>query len=199
MASHVALEEAGAEFELRQINIFAGEHLTPEYLVINPRARVPALQIDDGTVIVENVAILSWIARSYPAARLMGESVLDQARCISLAAWLASTVHTAFGRVVRPERFADDEASQAAVQAKAKAAYWDGLQEIDRLLEGRDWLVGDGFTVCDPYALVFYGWAPELSLPVETLGNYTALKDRVLARPAARRALEREQSALLSM
>ena len=199
MASHVALEEAGAQFEPRVINIFNGEHMTPEYKAINPRSKVPALRIDDGSILVESTAILGWVARAHPDKVLLGKTEADQAQAPSLCSWLSSTVHPAFARFVRPERFAGDEESQTAVRAKAKETYWDSLLEVDRMLAGRPWLMGDDFTLCDPYALVFYGWAPELELPIGELKNYAAMKDSLLARPLARKALERENSRLLTM
>lgn len=169
MASHVALEEAGAEYETRLIDIFQGEHLAPEYKSINPRSNVPTLQFDDDSILVETPAILNWVARTYPDMHLIGQNELDQARCLSICSWLASTVHPAFSRFVRPGRFAGDPASQAAVKASAREKYWESLQEIDRMLVGKAWLMGSHFTLCDPYALVFYGWAPELDLPVGEL------------------------------
>ena len=199
MASHVALEEAGAEFEARRINIFAGEHLTPEYRKINPRAKVPALQFEDGGVLVESPAILSWIGRTHPDKHLLGRNEADQAGCLAVCSWLASTVHPAFGRFVRPERFAGDPASQTAVRESARQAYWQSLQEIDGMLAARPWLMGSDFSLCDPYALVFYAWGLELELPVDELENCTAMKNRLLERPLARRALEREDSRLLTM
>ena len=199
MAAHVALEEAGADYDPRVVDIFKGEHMTPEYKKINPRSKVPALQFDDGRILVESTAILTWVARAHPDRNLLGQSEFEQARCISICSWLSSTVHPAFARFVRPERFAGDKDSQTAVQAMAKETYWESLQEIDRMLGNQSWLMASGFTVCDPYALVFYGWAPELELPVNELTNYTAMKDRLLARPAARKALEREKSSLLTM
>ena len=199
MASHVALEEAGAEFEARRIDIFQGEHLTPEYRKINPRSKVPTLQFDDGGTLVESPAILNWIARAYPEKNLLGRAELDQARSLSICSWLASTVHPAFARFVRPERFAEDEASQTAVRNSARKTYWESLRELDRMLGDRPWLMGDDFTVSDPYALVFYGWAPILDLPAAELKNITAMRDRMIERPMARKALEREDSSLLSM
>ena len=199
MASHVVLEEAGAAFEARVVDIFKGEHLSPEYKKINPRSKVPTLQFDDGTTLVESPAILNWIARTYPDGQLLGGTELDRARCLSICSWLASTVHLAFGRFVRPERFAADEASQAAVRDSARTTYWESLQEIDRMLGDGPWLMGSGFTVCDPYALVFYGWAPILDLPAADLKKVAGMKDRLLDRPLARRALERENSPLLAM
>lgn len=199
MASHVGLEEAGVTFEAHHVNIFEGEHLTPAYKKINPRSKVPALRFDDGSVLTETPAILSWIGRTHPDRKLLGRTELDQARCISICSWLASTVHPAFGRFVRPERFASDESSQADVQASAKETYWQSLQEIDRMLADQTWLMGADFTLADPYALVFYGWGAELELPVNALKNVTAMKDRLLERPIARKVLERENSVLLTM
>jgi glutathione S-transferase len=199
MASHVVLEEAGVEYCAHRVDIFSGEHMEPAYKLINPRSKLPALQLDDGNVLVESTAILTWIARTHPDKPLLGMTEFDQARCISICSWLSSTVHPAFARIVRPDRFADDKQSQAALQKKAKATYWELLQEIDQMLADKPWLMGDHFTVCDPYALVFLSWAPELELPYGELKNYIAMKDRVLARPLARKALEREENRLLTM
>ncbi len=198
MASHIGLEESGAGYEPRLVRLAKGEHLTPEYKRINPRSKVPALQFDDGSVLVENTAILTWAARAHPDRNLLPKDERDQARCISLCVWLSNTVHPAFGRWLRPERIAEDEASRPAVKAGGKAAFWAGLQEIDGMLAGRTWLMGDQYTICDPYALVFYGWGPRLELPVAELKNYSAMKDRLLQRPAVRAVLQREESPLLA-
>ena len=72
------------------------------------------------------------------------------------------------------------------------------LKEIDGILAGKQWILGDRFSVVDGYALVFYGWGKRIGLPVEELKNYTAWKDRMLARPAVRRVLEREQNVLVA-
>jgi glutathione S-transferase len=65
------------------------------------------------------------------------------------------------------------------------------------MLEGREWIMGNAFSVADGYALVFYGWGVRANLPMQDLANYTAWKDRMLKRPAVRRVLEREESVLL--
>lgn len=199
MASHVALEEAGAAFEAKKVDIFAGEHLKPEYRAINPRAKVPALRFDDGQVLVESTAILGWVGAAYPDNNLLGEDALERAQTIATCAWLASTVHPAFSRFVHPERVAAEVDGHAAIRAQAKESYWSYLKEIDARLADRPWIMGDDFTVADPYALVFYPWGRELGLPIGELANLAALKDRLIELPAARRALERENSVLLSM
>ncbi len=199
MASHVALEEAGASFEAKEVNIFANEHLKPDYLAINPRAKVPALRFDDGQVLLESTAILGWVGSAYPGSNLLGADALERARTLATCAWLSSTVHPAFSRFVRPERVTAEADGHAGVKARAKESFWNCLQEIDAMLADRPWIMGDRFTVADPYALVFYPWGRELGLPTGELANFAAMKDRLIGRPAARRALEREKSVLLSM
>ena len=192
MASHVALEEAGALFEAKKVNIFTGEHLKPEYRAINPRAKVPVLRFDDGQVLLESTAILGWVGTAYPGGNLLGATALDRARTVATCAWLSGTVHPAFSRFVHPERVTAEVDSHAAVKAHAKESFWSYLREIDTMLVDRPW-------IADPYALVFYPWRRELGLPIGELTNLAAMKNRLVERPAARRALERERSVLLSM
>ena len=199
MASHVALEEAGASFDAVQVDIFAGEHLEPEYRAISPGGRVPVLRFDDGRVLLESTAILGWAGTAYAEADLLGTDPLDRARTIAACAWFSSTVHPAFARFVHPERFVADVECHAALMARAKGSFWTYLCEIDARLTNQEWIMGEHFTVADPYALVFYPWGRELDLPVDELPGFTAMKNRLIARPAARRALEREKSVLLSI
>ena len=197
MASHVALQEAGAIFEAKEVNIFAGEHDKPGYLAINPRGKVPALRFADGRVLFESTAILGWVGTAYPDSNLLGADPVERARTIAMCAWLSSTVHPAFGRFVRPERLIADPSAHPALKSQAKTAFWNSLLEMDATLAGRPWIMGDQFTVADPYALVFYSWGSELDLAVTKLVNLTAMKNRLIGRPAARRALEREKSVLM--
>ena len=198
MASHITIEETGAPYEAKQILLAKGEQKTPEYLAINPRGKVPALRVDD-QVLTENVAILYYLAKRFPEAKLLPGDLLAEARCVSTMAWLSNTVHPGFTRVFRPERFAAEESAHAAVKASGREAFWASLQEIDGLLKGKDWLAGSQYTVCDPYALVFYGWGLRIDLPVRELEAYTAWKDRMVQRPAVRKILEREKNPILEM
>lgn len=193
MAAHVALEETGTRYEAKSVNLRAGEQHDAAFRQINPRGEVPVLSVDD-KVITQSVAILSFIGRRFPDAQLLPEDAADEARCLAAMAWISSTVDPLFRRAARPERFVADEAARSAVKSAAKDAYWAKCQEIDASLSGKLWMIGS-YTVCDPYALVYYGWA--VGLPVAELTAYTNLKRRLLERPAVRRVLEREQSPLL--
>lgn len=195
-AAHIAIEETGAPYEARRVALRDGEQRSPAYLAINPRGQVPALSVDGG-VITENAAILAYLGRRYPSAELLPSDPVEEARCLAMLTWISNTVDKAFRQAARPERFVADETARPAVQESGRNAYWGHCQEIDALLEGRSWLIGDRYTVADPYALVYYGWGLRLKLPMQDLANYTRHKDRLLQRPAVRTVLEREDSPLL--
>ncbi len=196
MASHIALEETGAPYEEQAVALAKGEQMTEAYLKINPRGKVPALAVD-GAVLTENVAILTYLGMGFPSAKLLPRDAFEEVRCISTMAWLSNTVHPSFTHIFRPERFAADAATHAAIKETGRKAFWANLEEIDGLLKGKEWMMGGHYSVVDPYALVFYGWGKRIELPVKELANYTAWKDRMLQRPAVRRVLEREESVLL--
>jgi glutathione S-transferase len=199
MASHVALEEAGATFTTKKVNIFTSEQFKPDFKAINARSKVPALQFADGRVLLETTAILGWIGTQFPASDLLGYDALEKAKTIATCAWLSGTVHPTFKQFIHPEQVVEDKDLYAAVRAKAKETYWQYLKELDAMLVDRPWIRGEHFTVADPYALVFFPWGRELDLPITELVHLAAMKDRLIARPAARRALEREKSVLLKM
>jgi glutathione S-transferase len=197
MASHIALEEAGAEFTPRLVQFAKAEQQSPEYRdTVNPRGKVPALHTEDG-IITENVAILTYVARTFPDAKLLPTDTLGLVRCLSHMAYLSNAVHPTFTRIARTERFAKSEAAQQEIKSAAREAFWGLLQELDGIIDGHDWVMGDGYTACDPYTLVFYGWGMRIGLPVKELKSYTGFKERMVKRPAVHKVLEREQSMLL--
>lgn len=198
MASHITLEETGIAYETQPTLILRGDQQSEAYLKVNPRGKVPALQLEDGHVLTENIAILSYIAKNFVDAKLWPSSPVSEARAISTMGWFASMVHPAFTHFIRPERFTADAAGADRVKDQGKKTFWSCLQEIDQMLAGKAWVLGSQFTVCDPYALVFFGWGLRAELPMKDLKNYSALKDRLLKRPAVRKVLEREQSPILT-
>lgn len=199
MASHIGLEETGAPYEAKPVGLAQGEQTSAEYLKVNPRAKVPALQLDDdGGILTENVAILTWLARTFPDAHLLPTDPLGTAQALSHMAYLSNTVHPAFTHIMRPGRFATDEAAHENLKATGRENFWKLLQEIDGLLAGKQWVLGTQYSAADPYTLVFYGWGKRIGLPVQDLKNYTAFKDRIVQRPAVKKVLERERSPLLN-
>lgn len=167
--------------------------MTPEYLAINPRGRVPALAVD-GKVVTENTAILTWIATAFPEAGLLPDDTIERMRCIAQMAWFSNTPHIFQRAKFRPYRFVDKEEMFDDVRAKAVASYWECMQEIGDLIGDSEWMMGDSYTVVDPCGLVSYGWGTSNGMPMQQLASYTRHKDRMLERRAVQIVLEREKN-----
>ena len=191
LATPLALEESGLPYETQRLDLAAGDQRKPEYLKLNPRGRVPTLVVDDH-ILTENVGIMTYIAGGHPKANLWPRDTWHQAQAVATMAWLSNTVHTTFGHLIRAARYADDPAAQEAIKAKARTMYEEQLREIDRLLAGKKWSFDNRFTVVDGYLLVFYRWGNRQKMPVRSLANYSALMDRVLARPAVKKVMADE-------
>ena len=188
MASHIVLEESGEKYEPKRMDLAKGEQKTAEYMKIHPLGRVPALKLDDGSPLSENTAILPYLGKRFG---LWPTDPLKEAKALSIVGFFATTVHPAHGHIGRPERYTDDKAAFPGIQAKGKQSFHDYLKQIDALYAGREWL-SDQYSVLDPYAFVFYNWGVWRELPVAELANYTALKDRMVKRPAVQRVLADE-------
>jgi glutathione S-transferase len=193
LASHIGLEETGAAYEAKPILLAKGQQRTEEYRKINPRGKVPALSVD-GKILVENTAILTYLGRRFPEKRLMPTDPAEEARCIATMCWFSSIVHPSFQHSMRPERFAEGEAAQAAVKETGRKAFWANCQEIDTMFGGNNWIMGSEYTVVDPYALVFYGWGLRGGFPMKELSAYTAWQEGMMKRPTVKKSIESEQA-----
>ena len=183
MAAHIALEESGEKYEPKRMDLSKGEQKTPEYLKIHPLGRVPALKLDDGSPLTENTAILPFLGKRFG---LWPTDAVKEAQALSVIGFFAATVHPANAHVGRPERYTDDKSAFPGIQEKGKTSFFEYLKQIDALYAKRQWL-SDEYSVLDPYAFVFYTWAAKRGQPVAELKNYTAMKDRMLKRPAVQR------------
>ena len=182
LASHIALEETGGSYRAVETLLPKNQHQTPEYLAINPRGRVPALAVD-GKVIT-----------AFPDAELLPEDLVERMRCIAQMAWFSNTPHIFQRAKFRPYRFVDREDVYDDIRTKALSSYWECMQEIDALIGDNEWLMGDAYTVVDPYALVFYGWGTSNGLPMRDLASFTRHKGQMMERPAVRTVIEREKN-----
>jgi glutathione S-transferase len=191
LVAHIALAESGADYEVERIVLANGDHRRPEFLAINPHARVPALATD-GRVITENVAILNYLADLFGGdGSVPRGSALEAARCNELLGWFASSVHIGFAGVWRAERFTDDESAWPAIQSGGRAAVERFFEEIEGLCSGR-WIAGDRFTAADSYVATFYRWARRIELDTSKYPNMAALVRRVVERPAVAKAIADE-------
>lgn len=188
LAAHIVLEESGEKYELQRVDLTKGEQRTDAYLEINPLGRVPALRLDNGEPLAENTAILPYLGKRFG---LWPSDALTEAKALSIIGFIAASVHPAYAHMRRPERYASDAAAFPTIMETGRKTFQGYLEQIDRMLAGRDWLL-ERYSVLDPYALVFYSWAVRFELPVTQLVNYTAFRDRMLARPAVKRVVDDE-------
>ena len=158
--AHIALEDAGADFELVLTDTRAGQQRSPDYLAVNPKGRVPALETDRG-VLTETPAILAYIAQSHPEAQL---APLDDpfafARMQALIAFLSSSVSIAFAHHFRPERYTDQPSAHPAMATRAAQALHEHFSLLESQMRG-PWACGPGYTVADPYLFVMESWLDE--------------------------------------
>lgn len=189
LAPNVALQWAAAEYELALMQ--HGDQQRSEFLRINPMGKVPALVLDDGRTLTEALAILVWIAETYPEARLGGADPDGRYEINQWLSFMTSEVHaSAFGPHFAPQRFHPDEAQHGTVRATAHERLAGLYQELEKRLGGRAHPVGDRPTVADAYLFVLTLWSDMTPVSLGDLPGLKAFRERMEADAGVRRALE---------
>lgn len=193
LAPHIALNEAGADYEAIIVDTKSGEQREAPYLAINPKGRVPALATDRG-ILTEVPVLLGFIARSYPKANLAPEDMFAFFEMQSFNTYLASTIHITYAHLFRPERYADSDSAKADMRAKVAGSLATQLQLVeDRFADGREWVHGAQYTTSDPYLYVFTRWLDrEGAGGIARFPKLAAHRARAQQRPAVQKALEQE-------
>jgi glutathione S-transferase len=186
LSPHILLREAGLSFTPVRVDLKT--HTTEDgadFYAISAKGYVPALQLDDGSMLTEGVAIDLWIADQVPAAGLAPRDGMDRYRMIELLTFIATELHKNMGGLFVPGL---PDATRAMITQRLTAR----LGLIEQQLTGRTWLTGEQFTVADAYLFTVAGWAKWVKFdlsPWPTLGAYLG---RVAARPAVQAALKAE-------
>lgn len=189
LASHIALEEAGADFTAVRLDFSKNEQTKPDYLAINPKGRVPALVTDRGTL-TENVAILAYVAQRYPDAKLAPiNDPFAFADIQAFNSYLSSTVHVAHAHGRRGYRWASDQSSFDDMKRKLPESMGACLDLIEReMLEG-PWVMGETYTICDPYLFTIAEWIEGDGLDPKRFPKMHDHRTRMYERPAVKRTL----------
>jgi glutathione S-transferase len=196
MAPHAVLEEIGAPYTLKQVDISRDKPRDPEYLKLNPHGRVPTLVVDGKQSIYEAAAICMYLADRHPNADL-APAISDPRRGLyyQWLAYLTNTLQAEYLLYYYPERNTTNAAHAPEVKAKALeqlVAIWD---HIDRALAKRSYLLGDKLSACDLYLHMLYSWR-EPPMQLESGGrNVQRCTDLVAARPAVKRMLQQNEAA----
>jgi glutathione S-transferase len=192
-ASHIALREASADFELRLVDFGAEEQRTAAYRDINPKGRVPVLETDRGAL-TETPAILAYIAQSYPDAALAPlNDAFEFARMQAFNNYLCATVHVAHAHGRRPERWADDADAQAELRSKASGRVAECFELIENRFFTGPWVLGESYCVADAYLFTLTQWLRVNQIDSADFPQVHAHHNRMFERPAVREALAAEK------
>jgi glutathione S-transferase len=194
LAPHIALEETGDRFELSRVDLAGGQQNSDDYLRVNPKARVPALA-DGDWVLTEAPAILRYIAARYPSSGLWPWDPREEARCGEWLNWISSTVHVAAGYVRRSTRYASDPRAAEDVAATGRKTCRNLWETVEARIGDGPWLLGERYSVADPYLLVYWTWGRSPLLGYDMARDFprwTAHAHRLARRPAVQRAFASE-------
>ena len=194
LAPHIALEECGAQYQAVRIDFGKDEQKQPDYLAINPKARVPALVADQG-VLTETPAILAFIAQLHPEAALAPfDDAFAFARVQAFNSYLCSTVHVAHAHGRRGYRWVDDPAAIEAMRRKVPETVGACFSLMEREMFVGPWVMGDTYTICDPYLFTIATWLEADGVGPASFPRIHDHRQRMSRRPAAMRAIAQEQS-----
>lgn len=196
MAPHIVLEEIGQPFELILVDRTRGEHKSDDYLRLNPNGLIPVL-LDGDLVLYETAAICLHLVDTNPASGLAPAlGTTERAQFYKWLMWLTNTLQTSLIVYFYPERWVDTDNPSGAkqVQADAESKITTLLDQLEAQLHssGGPWLLGQRYTVLDPYALMLCRWTRGFAKSAREWPLLGAYLQRVLARPSVQRAIRAE-------
>ncbi len=187
---HILLEEAGLVFEAHLVNLLEGDQRSAEYLAINPKGTIPALERKEGAPLTDFQSIAWWIARAHPRRKLLPADLEGELKVLEVMNYAVGTIHgEGFTRIFTTDKFTPNEGAFDAVKARGREIVDEGFRLVDRWLEGREYVAGI-FSIAD--AAIFYTefWADRIEIPLAA--NCAAHYRRMLQRPAVRQVLMEE-------
>lgn len=187
LATHIAAKEEGLALDLERVDLKTHQtEYGEDYRQLNPKGYVPALELDDGSLLTENVAILVFIADQRPEAGLAPPcDSMERTRLVEWLAFLATELHKAFGPIFH---HGDD-----ILKAEARDTIEKWLRHVADQLAGRDFLMGEHFTVADAYLFVILRWCDIARIPLSKFPALASYRARIEARPAVQAAMREER------
>jgi glutathione S-transferase len=187
LSPHIVLLEAGLPFTLEKVDIAAKKTSDGgDYFAINSKGAVPALQLDDGHILTEGPAVVQYLADLKPESGLAPRAgTFERYQLMEILNYITSEVHKGFGPLFNPKAPADAKAS--AIAALGKKFDW-----LSGFLTGKNYLLGNNFTVADAYLFTVLSWSGHVGLDLSKWPVLTAYHSRVAQRPKVQEALRAE-------
>ena len=194
LATHIVLEEVGADYAVKRIDFASTQQRSPEYLKINPKGRMPALVTDKG-ILTETPAMLVYIAQSFPKTALapMDDPFLF-AQIQSFNSYLCSHLHVAHAHRMRGYRWveADDKHSIEAMQRKVPQSVGESFAMVEREMLKGPWVRGERYTICDPYLFTLAQWLEADGVDPRTIPRVIEHRQRMAERATVKKAIAQE-------
>jgi glutathione S-transferase len=185
LAPHIAAREAGLDLALEKVDLIAKKTASGrDYLSINPKGAVPALELDTGDVLTENAIVLQYLADKAPQSRLVVANGMAQWRFLELVNFIATELHKGFGPLWHHP---SAQVRETTIENLSKR-----FDILDRQLGDQPYLTGETFTIADAYAYAILNWTKIHKIDMRRWPRLIAFVDRVAARPAVQRALAEE-------
>ena len=189
---HCLLEETGAPYELRLVDVTKGQQYGPDFVAVNPKSKVPALNREEGGLLTEWPAIATWLALTNPEKGLLPADAEGMARTLESVDYVVASLHMqGFTRIFKPDHFSPNEADHPAIREKGRQIFEKGLANFNEKLGGSAYLGGDHPSIAD-YALFYIEFwrvmRKKLELPANLAGHYNRMRQR----PGVARALAQE-------
>jgi glutathione S-transferase len=177
------LQELGVEFEAIKINLLAGEASSPEFLRLNPAAKLPVL-VDGDQVLTESVAIVLYLAEKYPDGGLLPKNRTDRAQAYRWLLFTATELEQPLWRMARHGFLYPEEKRSPADIPLAREDFRPMVEVMDRHMQGRSYVVGDSATVADFVLAYTLDWANEEAL-LEDFPTLRQYMENMYRRPKA--------------
>lgn len=194
LATHIVLEEVGADYSTVRVDFATEQQKSPDYLKVNPKARVPALVTDQG-ILTETPAMLVYVAQRFPAARLaLMDDPFAFAQVQSFNSYLCSHLHVAHAHRMRGHRWVDpaDTAAIAAMQRKVPESVGGAFELIEREMLRGPWVMGEHYTICDPYLFTLAQWLELDGVDPARIPRVIDHRRRMSERPGVKKAIAEE-------
>ena len=192
LASHIALEDAGAKYELKRIDFGKTEQQSPAYLQVNPKGRVPAMVTTRG-ILTETPAMLAYIEQSFPQAALAPlDDLFAFGQLQAFNSYLCSSLHVAHAHRMRGYRWADKPASFADMQRKVPKSVGACFDIIETQMLRGPWVMGDAYTIADPYLITLAQWLEDDGVDPVRIPRVIEHRARMAERPNVRKAIAEE-------
>lgn len=187
LSPHIVALEAGEPLELEKVDTKAKKTASgKDYLAINPKGYVPALELEDGQLLTEGPAIVQYLADRHPESGLVpAAGTLERYRVQEVLGYINSEIHKTYSPLFGPNVTPELREEKHAYLKKRYAV-------LDKQLSGRSYLFGDRFSVGDAYLFTVTNWAKPVKLDLSEFRNIASFQERVAARPAVQAALKAE-------